>query len=291
MPNGDLIAGGRFTTAGGVPANYIARWDGVAWSPLGSGCEGFQNPFVHALTVLPNGDLVVGGNFTSAGGVVVNRIARWNGAVWAPLGTGMNQSVSALAVLPNGDLVAGGAFTTAGGVSVNRVARWDGEVWSPLGSGTGQNGFVFDLEVLPNGDLVAGGTFTAAGGVNANYVARWNGAAWSPLGAGIEGMHNGYVNTLAILSTGELAMGGTFMVADGQPSAYFARYRFECPLPCDPDFNCDGNADQDDVGCIINVVAGNPGCECQDPDFNRDGNVDQDDVAALINVVAGAGCP
>jgi len=60
---------------------------------------------------------------------------------------------------------------------------------------------------------------------------------------------------------------------------------------CDPDFTCDGNADQDDVACIINVIAGNPGCECQDPDFNRDGNVDQDDVAALINVVAGGNCP
>jgi hypothetical protein len=60
---------------------------------------------------------------------------------------------------------------------------------------------------------------------------------------------------------------------------------------CDSDFNCDGNADQDDIGCMINVVAGNPGCECQDPDFNSDGNVDQDDVAALINVVAGGDCP
>jgi hypothetical protein len=28
-----------------------------------------------------------------------------------------------------------------------------------------------------------------------------------------------------------------------------------------------------------------------DPDFNRDGNVDQDDVAALINVIAGGNCP
>jgi hypothetical protein len=28
-----------------------------------------------------------------------------------------------------------------------------------------------------------------------------------------------------------------------------------------------------------------------DPDFNQDGNVDQDDVAALIDVVAGGACP
>jgi len=60
---------------------------------------------------------------------------------------------------------------------------------------------------------------------------------------------------------------------------------------CDPDFNADGNADQDDVLCMINTVAGNPGCSTQDPDFNRDGNVDQDDVVAIINAVAGGGCP
>ena len=33
----NLYAGGYFTTAGGVPANNIAKWDGSAWSALGSG--------------------------------------------------------------------------------------------------------------------------------------------------------------------------------------------------------------------------------------------------------------
>ena len=33
----DLYAGGCFTTAGGSAANYIAKWNGSAWSALGSG--------------------------------------------------------------------------------------------------------------------------------------------------------------------------------------------------------------------------------------------------------------
>ncbi len=61
---GDLIAGGWFTTAGGVSANFIARWDGSAWQPAG-------------------------GNFTIAGGLSANRIARWNGSGWQPLGSGI----------------------------------------------------------------------------------------------------------------------------------------------------------------------------------------------------------
>ncbi len=60
---------------------------------------------------------------------------------------------------------------------------------------------------------------------------------------------------------------------------------------CDPDFNQDGNVDQDDVACLAQVVAGDPTCSDADPDFNRDGNVDQDDIDALAQVVAGAGCP
>ena len=34
--NNELIAGGSFTTAGGISANYIAKWNGSSWSPLGS---------------------------------------------------------------------------------------------------------------------------------------------------------------------------------------------------------------------------------------------------------------
>ncbi|MDX2130746.1 MAG: choice-of-anchor D domain-containing protein [Planctomycetota bacterium] len=60
---------------------------------------------------------------------------------------------------------------------------------------------------------------------------------------------------------------------------------------CDPDFNRDGNVDQDDVSCLAQAVAGDPTCSDADPDFNRDGNVDQDDIEALTQAVAGAGCP
>jgi hypothetical protein len=32
-----LYAGGTFTTAGGVPANGIAKWNGSEWSTVGDG--------------------------------------------------------------------------------------------------------------------------------------------------------------------------------------------------------------------------------------------------------------
>jgi hypothetical protein len=71
--NGDLIAGGGFTTAGGMSANRIARWDGSTWHPLGSG---ISREGVAALT-LHDGQLVAGGGFFTVDGEVSAAWARW----------------------------------------------------------------------------------------------------------------------------------------------------------------------------------------------------------------------
>ena len=219
LPNGDLIAGGSFRTAGGVAANRIARWDGSAWSTLGAGLSAAPYNSVRALAVLPNGDLVAGGTFASF-------IARWDGSSWTPLGSGMNGTVWALAVLPNGDLVAGGSFTTAGGVSTNGIARWNGSTWSPLGSGVTEgvygSTYIFALEVLPNGDLVAGGEFNTAGGVAANRIARWNGSSWAPLSPA-SGLSSD-VYDFAALPSGDLVIGGRFTTAAGVTVNRIARW-------------------------------------------------------------------
>ncbi len=227
LPGGDLVAGGEFTIAGGVAVNYIARWDGTAWYPLGSGVGGIDYPCVFALTRMPNGDIVAGGYFLAAGGIVVNRIARWDGAAWSALGTGMNGTVHALTTLPNGDLVAGGNFTVAGGVAANGIALWDGTAWYPLGSGVNPT-VIAALTMLANGDLVAGGEFTIAGGVAANNIARWNGTAWSPLGSGTGGFSPG-VGAVATLPNGDLVAGGHFNMAGGYTSVFFARCVFDDP--------------------------------------------------------------
>jgi hypothetical protein len=128
-----LYAGGDFTTAGGMPAFRVGRWDGTNWSALAEGLNGN----VRSLLVR-EADLYVGGYFTTAtntGGVAVtvNRIARWDGRAWSPLGSGMSGEVNALAVM-EADLYAGGAFFRAGEVSANGIAKWDGSAWSVPGS-------------------------------------------------------------------------------------------------------------------------------------------------------------
>lgn len=65
--DGKLIAGGYFTSIGGVSnTNHIAAWNGSAWSALGEGVDGNYWPHVWGLGV-HNNSLYAGGRFTVAG--------------------------------------------------------------------------------------------------------------------------------------------------------------------------------------------------------------------------------
>jgi hypothetical protein len=75
-----LYAGGSFTSAGGVAANGIAKWDGQTWSPLGSGTTGDYGPHVGALAVYDDGTgpaLFAGGGFRIALDSGDSFLAKW----------------------------------------------------------------------------------------------------------------------------------------------------------------------------------------------------------------------
>jgi hypothetical protein len=209
----NLFAGGLFTSAGGVPANYVARWDGTNWFNLGSGMD---DKVLNLLLVGTN--LYAAGDFTHAGGVTANHVARWDGTSWSPVGLGMNNSVLALA--HDGTyLYAAGEFTSAGGVSANRVARWDGANWSPLGSGMVDPTNSVRALAYDGTSLYAGGIFEIAGGVPANRIARWDGANWSAVGGGMDGA----VYALSLVGT-DLYAGGLFATAGGVPANDVAKW-------------------------------------------------------------------
>jgi hypothetical protein len=240
LPNGDLVAAGDFTAIGTVPALGVARWDGTNWSQLasGAGALGGGNLDVLAAVSMPNGDLVVGGRFTTIGGILAQRIARWNGSTWSSIGAGLPGEVWCLGVLPNGDLLAGGlggVFLWSGGnwstlLALSTVTRLtvlaNGDVWVAGGAGGSSlrwwNGTTWStipfsgllvnaITQLPNGDVVIGGWFNSVGGVPANHIARWDGATWSAFGGGT----NGAVGSLALMPDGSLVAAGIFNLAGG----------------------------------------------------------------------------
>ncbi len=77
LPDGGLIAAGRFATLGGTSASNAARWDGLVWSPFGAGLDGigWRNG-VRTLAWSPTGEVLFGGDFTTAGGATSAHFAR-----------------------------------------------------------------------------------------------------------------------------------------------------------------------------------------------------------------------
>lgn len=193
-------------------------WDG--FGPPDQGGLGLDDT-AWAMTVHDD-RLVVGGDFTVAGGVAANRIAAWDDGTlsWSTFGSGMDSSVRALALF-GGDLIAGGYFTNAGGTAVNGIARWDGGQWQSMAGGM-PFGNVLALAIY-QGDLIAAGTFTTAGGVACNNIARWDGNEWFPLAEGLQGLFFAQVYDLAVFE-GDLVAGGWFQTAGSQPAGNLARW-------------------------------------------------------------------
>jgi hypothetical protein len=223
-PLGDVIAGGDFASAGGTPVGNVARWNGSAWSALGSGLGGANANVIYALLAIDATQVIAGGGFSAPS----NKIARFDGTNWVAMGTGANNTVRALAPLPDGRFVASGFFTSVNdSVAASRIAI--GSVsgstitWSALGTGLTQFpvAIASAVAVLPSGDILAGGGFTAAGGNPASNIARWNAATgtWSAIDTGL----NISVSAVAFLPNGDILAGGGFSTAGGETSAFIAR--------------------------------------------------------------------
>lgn len=133
-PPGVGNSSGWFTSAGGQPAKLVAKWNGSSWSALGSGVGvSFPPDGVFRMEVFDDGDgpaLYVGGTFAIAGGALASNIARWDGASWKPLGSGVIGQPTALRAFDDGsdaspDLYVGG-IGAAGSQPASGIARWSG---------------------------------------------------------------------------------------------------------------------------------------------------------------------
>ncbi len=191
--NNHVYAGGIFLegyNAPGVavPLNFIGRWNNTAnqWEPLGEG----TTDGISALAIDAQGGIIAGGQFQyvkNAGGtsVLVNGVARWDGANWQALGQGLafnpnnpSQIISTIAADANGNVFCAGnvdaMLNNDGSTAAGPVVKWDGSRWSNLAPT--QNIAVMKLAYDNSGRL-----FSLFLNYNTGKTAveRWNGTAWS----------------------------------------------------------------------------------------------------------------
>jgi hypothetical protein len=240
-----VYVGGDFQNVNSIPeADFVARWDGTAWSALGGSGDGDGSIVgqgwwtgVYTLAVDAAGNLYVGGSFSDidSNGTVLtaaDNIARWDGASWHSLGNdgAGNGSVSGEVYdieISGSDVYVGGYFNDVNNNGVvltaaDYVARWNSTQgsWFALGGdNTGDGSLkneVYSIAVSGS-NVYVGGEFTNvrnnAVTLNAaDYVAKWDGANWSALGGTNlnEGAFNGAVYTLAVDASGNVYAGGEF---------------------------------------------------------------------------------
>ena len=113
-----LYVGGKFTNAGGVPADGLARWNGSTWSAVGT--EMPVSVDVRALTVFDDGT----GPALYAGGS--GSIGKWDGTTWSSLEADYAEA-KALMGFDDGSgpaLYTAGGTVHAGGKVSFRFAKW-----------------------------------------------------------------------------------------------------------------------------------------------------------------------
>lgn len=135
------------------------------------------NGAVRAVAMQPDGDVILGGDFTSVGGTTRNRIARVNsdGTLDSGFNPNANGIVRCAIVLPDGTILIGGDFTSIGGTTRNRIAllNADGTLasWYPTG---GVDAAVYTMARKSNGAIWIGGPFNTVGGSTRKRIALIN---------------------------------------------------------------------------------------------------------------------
>ena len=140
---------------------------------------GFFNGQIAAISILPDGLIVIGGGFTNAGGITATRILalQTNGAVdatfLANIGSGPDGSVIDVSAQPDGKILVGGGFATWNGKAAGNYIRLnaDGTTDSTFVTGTGANSFVRSIRSDTNGNIAIGGAFTQVNGLNKQGIA------------------------------------------------------------------------------------------------------------------------
>lgn len=178
QPDGSVIIGGRFDNVNGQPRLNLARFnsDGTLDTKfLAAPTDGVDGT-VYALALDSQGNLLVGGYFTTAQGQPLQNFVRYlsTGQIDKSFAGGAfpNGSVYAITLQPKGQIIIGGEFTQVGDTPRRNLARFnaDGALDGPLTSADATTGAVRTLATLAGGGVLAGGDLDITGRTSRNLL-------------------------------------------------------------------------------------------------------------------------
>ena len=166
---------------------YVAKWNGTAWSEVGSGVAltHYHGETIYTLQQDASGNLYAAGSFVNSNNKYY--VAKWDGTTWSELGKGANAlnangQISSICLDSHGTLYAAGFFTDTTvnlinpnldittGLIASRdtihpyyVAMWNGTTWSNTGTAANTlnaNQGIYSICPDANGNIYSVGAFT-----------------------------------------------------------------------------------------------------------------------------------
>ncbi len=220
--DGRIILGGNFSQVrnNGVSATAVIRNNLARINPNGSTDTDFDPNTAGRVTTMAtqsDGKMILGGNFTSIGGLTRNFLARINADAsvdtsFAPTIDGL---VNAVAVQSDGKILVGGTFFNVNGVSRSSLARLNADGSLDTAFYPNPNAGVVAIYVQSDGKILIGGFFVrlqtnADGNTNIvrNFVARLN--PDGNVDSGFDSNTNGPVQQFQVLADSRIMMAGAF---------------------------------------------------------------------------------
>lgn len=231
QPDGKILIGGLFTSVGGTTRDAVARLNADGTPDTSFTDPGLDNtPIVNGITLLPDGRIVLGGNFdntqTSARDVV---LLSQDGTLVTSFNANVVQPAVVYSVLARGDgkVFLGGSFSQVGSPPQARGALALVDTTGALDSFN--PGFSYFSGPVINsmvqqfdGQLLTGGEFDSVGGTPRNSLARLNpdgtADAFNP---GLGSLSTVY--SIALQPDGKVVLGGSFSQVGGEFRNYLAR--------------------------------------------------------------------
>ncbi len=248
LPGGKLLVGGYFGEVNGeLGHNNLVRLNtnGTVDATFDIGIGADNN--TSALTLQPDGKILVGGVYSNFNGVFRGGIARLNtnGTLDTSFnpGTAIQDSyggVDAIALQPDGKILIGGAFSAFDGVPRPNLARLNADgtldtTFVPAALPWLAESWVYGLELQPDGKVIVGACPPGGWGTGAAAcVARLNpdGSLDTSFALGACSLSGVWCSKR--LSNGQIMVGGSFPDFNGAATPYLVRLRGDEALPPTP---------------------------------------------------------
>lgn len=177
LPDGKWMVFGNFQYWAGVTRGYFTRLlnDGSTDTSFNIGTG--ANQIVNDVKLLPNGSMIIAGNFTEINGVSCSKIAKLNNN--GQLDSNFNRMLAINGVInsvhiePSKKIIIGGNFTFGSNKTIFNLMRLDsnGFIDPTFNVGYGLNAQVLSINADIDGQLLIGGDFRLYD--STNYVSRF----------------------------------------------------------------------------------------------------------------------